>query len=451
MIIKKHNDTVATFSDFSPYLLFSTLYTILYYYIIKNNYFHNSLQSLMSGLPLFVVFVTILHVFATSKKHLNLNNKIDFFLDGVTNYPLIFHSFIFMLSTNLNFILAKTNSVTTAVTIGLIVIPSSWIIPSFFLFSSFLSIIIPSSLVTIITIIPISYGIACSLNINFALMTATVMSGVLCGTHISLHSDTIKAIGKSTQSNFVEIIKESLYIVIPSFIGTIILLSQFKHSILDPSIYIQLKSSLFLQDYITIIPYLLLILNCIIGINLLINLLIVSLIGIIIGILYGNFLFCDIICTMFDGFCGQKALVNLVVLSLFSFGLIKMIYNNGGFNYLLKKLEIKTTKNKYLKEFILVFVTSIMNMMIIIDTLSINLFEPFITKIIKKYNIKPTRGMSLFHITTTTIQLFLPYTLPILLVTYLTHTSYKEIIIYMIYPMLISLFTIISISINSII
>lgn len=443
MIPKKSDYIVGSLFQFSPYIIFLTIYSSLYCYTLHTKNIYNSSTIILTGLPLFAAFVATIYAFFTYKESYNINKKIEIFLSGVGHITAINCYFDIIFIAIFNHIISKTNGVLTAVSLGLLYIPTLWIIPTIFSISSIFSMIIPSLPAIIIIFMPIGHGIAQSLHINQAFMAATIISGALFGSHISLYFNKFTLSKHSF--NLKNIFQKTTWFVIAAAITTLIILSQYQSPQLHPVMYNHLQSSLTIFSYITIIPYCFLLIANILNINLLVSLVIACCIALITEIVVHKIFFLDAIATIFQGFYKENMVVNLLFLHLIIAGLTKIIKHNGGFNYMIENLKIKGHQNSSNVQASIILITIITNMLVIIDTLCLNLINNPIRRFADRYNIAENRVTSLLHITTTTMQAVLPYASIMFITIHITGSSYIEIIKYMIYPMLITFFTIISI------
>lgn len=445
MIPKKRDYTVGNLFQFSPYIIFLTVYSSLYFYTLHTNNLYHSSTFILTGLPVFAAFITTIYAFFTFKERLNFNKKIEIFLSGVAHSEAIHCYFIIIFTTIFNHMIAKTNGILTIITLGLLYIPTIWIMPSMFLLASLISIIIISLPVTIIICMPIAYGIAQSLQINPAFMAGTIIGGALYGNHISLYFNRIffkhEIINNKNQKHSYP---QKIWLIILAATGSIILLFQYQLQPMHPTVYHYLQSSILLENYITIIPYFFLLIASFLKMNLIANLVLSSIIALMIEIFFHKIMLLDAITTMLNGFYKDDIAVNILLLHLILAGLIKIIKYNGGFNYIIEKLKLKKNQNPSDLDSSIILIASITNTLIIIDSLTLSLITHPIERLTSRYNISKNNITSLLHITTTTIKTILPYSPTMFLAIHINHSSYIEIMNYMVYPALIIIFTILS-------
>lgn len=448
MVNKKTESSVGTFLQFSPFIVFLLLYLSLNLYTQYAGNVYTSLQNVKNGLPIFAAFVATIYSFFTFIKKTTLHKKIEIFLEGSANTAILYMYFIFIFSTAFSHILAKNGGISSAVNIGLTCLPAAYMLPGIFLIVSVFSISIGSSLGTITSFIPIAYGIAQSLHINPALMAAVVVSGSMFGDNLSIISDTTIAATKSTHSKMIDKFKENIWIAIPAFLITLIILCMISAPAEISQLHHYIQSSITLQDYINILPYFLVLVLSLFGIDVLAVLGAGSLLGATIGILQNKFSFLDATSFIFEGFYGQKSMVRILILFMFISGLSQVIKHNGGLKYLLEHLKDKSKSSKQAQIFIVILVM-LVNATIAINTLSIVITGPLAKKIGDKFQIPGGRIACLLDVTATSTQGFLPYAPMMLLASSLSHVSVFSIMKYLTYQPLLFLSMLASIFIFS--
>lgn len=430
--------------QFSPFIVFLFLYVTLSLCVANSNYDVNTAQTIRYGLPIFSAFIaTIFGLFFTFVDKKNIHQKIEVFLDGAANPTILYMYFIFIFSTTLSHILDLSGGLNSAIHVGLSYMPTTYMLPSMFILTSIFSFATGTSLGSIAALMPIAHGIATSLHINPALMAAVVVSGSMFGDNLSVISDTTIAATRSTQSKMTDKFKENVYLATPAFLITLALLFYMSETNLDPSVLAS-TISLTTTDYISVLPYALVLLLAFAGIEVLVVLGAGSLLGAAIGIALSKFSFLAATSFIFEGFYGQKSMVRIVILLMFISGLSKIIEHNGGFTYLLNKLSKKAT-NSCQAQLLIAFLTIIINVTIAINTLSILITGPIAKKLADKFNIPGGRVACLLDVAATSTQGFLPYAPMMILASSLSHTPVLSIMKYLTYQPLLFVSMILSI------
>ena len=440
---QKNESSNGSFLQFSPFLIFLFLYMGLSFCTSKAGYDLEFAQTIRYGLPIFSAFIATIFGLLTFKKKLNLHEKVEVFLDGAANPTVLYMYFIFVFSTAFSHILEQSGGLNSAISIGLAYMPTTYMLPSIFILSSIFSFATGTSLGSIAAIMPIAHGIATGLLINPALMAAVVVSGSMFGDNLSMISDTTIAATRSTGSRMIDKFKENIYLAMPAFLGTLAFLFYISEKNLNNSL-IESSSILTNNDYINILPYFLVLVLAIAGVEVLAVLGAGSMIGAAIGIVQHKFQFLEATSFIFEGFYGQKSMVRIVILLMFISGLSKIIEYNGGFAYLLKKISSKA-KNSCQAQLTIALLAIIINITIAINTLSILLTGPIAKKLADKFNIPGGRVACLLDVAATSTQGFLPYAPMMILASTLSHTPVFAIMRYLTYQPLLFVSMMISI------
>jgi Na+/H+ antiporter NhaC len=290
----------------------------------------------------------------------------------------------------------------------------------------------------LILCVPIAGGVAQFLQIDSALMAATIVSGVICGYQMSV------AFGSITHY---EKVKEIFWLITPAAFFTLILLSMYQYYVPEPLFFKALQLSLCLQDYISMLPIVIFFIAALLHLDLIINLVMVSSFSIILGMLQHKISNVDAIMLIFQGYYAQKEMVQLMILFIFLSGLINIINYNHGFHYIVDTIKHKI-KSMYIRQLTIVLIIMIINCVIGLDILSENILMPMMKKISDRYAISYQKTLAFLHVITTTTCCLLPYAPIILLASYLSHTSCTQIIGYMFYSYIVCVWMVASIFIS---
>lgn len=426
-----------SFLQFSPSIFFVFTYILLYLFFAS--YYASIFPLVLMGLPLCTVLITTVYAFFTFKKTISIYEKIRIFFSGSINQSTSYFYASFIGSAVFGHVLAITGGVVTTVTLGVLVLPSQWILPSIFLIAIGLSMAIRSWTVSIVLFMPVFYGIAQFLHINSALMAATVVSGIICGYQVSNFS------AGSTQY---EKIKEILWLVVPAGIATLVVLAMYDYQLINPLLYTSLRSSLLLQDYLTILPLLFFIVAAALHVDLIINIFSCSCSSLAIGIWQNKISYADVVISLFEGYYAQQEMVKLMILCILLSGLTNIINYNHGFHYLVDLIKQKN-KNGYVRQFSMIFILLIISFTIGLDTVSTNVLMPMMKKMSDRYAVSYQRSLALLYVMSTTVCCFLPYALCMLLASYLGRASIMSMIQYMLYPAFIIVWTFISVFVGN--
>ncbi|MGL6123258.1 MAG: Na+/H+ antiporter NhaC family protein, partial [Shewanella sp.] len=151
-----------------------------------------------------------------------LNQSIDTFINGIGHSNIIAMCLIYLLAGAFAAVAKATGGVDATVALGLSLIPSSLLLPGFFVIAAFIATAMGTSMGTIAAVAPIALGVADQAQIDYALMAGAVMSGALFGDNLSIISDTTIAATRTQGCDMKDKFRENLIFAIPASLLTLI-------------------------------------------------------------------------------------------------------------------------------------------------------------------------------------------------------------------------------------
>ncbi len=231
------------------------------------------------------------------------------------------------------------------------------------------------------------------------LILATVLGGSMFGDNLSIISDTTIAATKTQGVEMKDKFRVNLYIAAPSAIITIILLLIFGRPESIPNIEI------LPYNFLKILPYVIVLLLAIIGINVFIVLTSGIILSGIIGFVYGDFSFLTFSKEIYNGFTSMN---EIFLLSLLTGGLATMTTKAGGIQWLIDQIQkfIVGPKSAKIGIGTLVALTDIA---VANNTVAIIINGPIAKKISEKYNVDLRESAAILDIFSCIFQGFIPY------------------------------------------
>lgn len=396
-----------------------------------------------SKVPMSVAFIISSAVALTLNHKEKLGKKIELFALGMGNKDIMIMCLIFILSGAFASIAQATGGVSAAVTIAEHLIPAKFMVLGLFIISALISLSIGTSCGTIAAIVPIAVTISQTFNINPSFVLGATVGGAMFGDNMSLISDT-KIAASRTQN--VKIRDEMLFnlkiITIPAILCIILYLMPYFTSVDTP---FQAANILNGDNYIKVIPYILLLILGIAGINVMFLLLLGIVLNVIIGISFGMFSIFDAFVYIGDG-CASMS--STIIVAMLAGGLLLLVRYNGGITYIIKTTE-KWIKNKKTCEIGICFLVGIINLFTANNTVAIITSGSIAKEISQKQGLKPERTASLLDTTSCIVQGMIPYGAQILIAVSLASTisaSSFTVMKGLFYPMLMLFGLILSIS-----
>ena len=393
-----------------------------------------------SRIPMTVAFIISSAVALILNHKEKLFKKIEVFALGMGNKDIMIMCMIFIMAGAFTATAQAVGGVDAAVMIAQSYIPSKFMVLGLFIISALISLAIGTSCGTIAAIVPIAVSISSSLNINPSFVIGAVVGGAMFGDNMSLISDT-KIAASRTQN--VAIKDEMLFnlkiITIPAILCILLYFLPVFSTTSTPQ-----NISLDMSSYIKVLPYILLLIFGIKGVNVMFLLFIGTILNVIIGIAFGSFNLFDAMSTIGDG---TLSMANTLIVALLAGGMLQMVRYNGGINYIINSTA-HLIKSKKMCEFGICFLAGIINLFTANNTVAIITAGPIAKEMSQKYGVNPIRCASLLDTTSCSVQGLIPYGAQILIATSLSASisvSSFEIIKGLYYPMLMGVGVIASI------
>ena len=196
-------------------------------------------------------------------------------------------------------------------------------------------------------------------------------------------------------------------------------------------------------DLIKIIPYILVILTALMGINVLIVLLFGIIASGLIGFIYGSF---DIIGFFNSISTGIAGMSELIIISLLISGTIEIIKYNGGIDYILNR-GIKRFKTGKGAEYGIATLVSLVDICTANNTVAIVTVGPIAKNISEEFDLEPKRVAGILDMFSCAFQGIIPYGAQLISAAGLALLSPFEIMKFLFYPYLMGISAIIAIEI----
>lgn len=407
-IIKKGN----------PYALLPIIVFIVLFIgfgIYKNNFY---------VMPAVVAFLIALVVAFIQNNKLSFNEKLSVVAKGAGDENIMIMCLIFIFAGAFSSTVTATGGVESIVNLSLSFMPGNLAVVSTFIIACFISVSMGTSVGTIAALAPIAIGISEKSGINISICIAAVVCGAMFGDNLSMISDTTIAAVRTQGCNMKDKFKENFFIVLPAAILTIIILSFIAYT---PN-YNTIGNS----DYnlFKILPYIIVLIGALLGVNVLILLFSGVVISAITGIIFGDFNFIDTFSIMNSG-C--QNMYDITILSIIVSGTVALIHENGGIEFIIQSIK-KIIKTKKGAQIGIALLASITDLATANNTVAIVVSGPIAKEISNDYSISPKRTASLLDIFTSTCQGLIPYGAQLLIASNMSGITPIDIMPYLFYP-----------------
>ena len=292
------------------------------------------------------------------------------------------------------------------------------------------------------TLVPIAAGIAEEMALSGAtgftsstpFITAIIVGGSFFGDNLSFISDTTIAATRTQECSMTDKLKVNLKIVGPA-------------AIIVTIIYIILGTSACATpqtgpiDWTLLIPYVLVIVLALSGIN------VIAVLGV--GIVVNGILGFTGGCFAWSGFLeaigsGISGMGDLIIVTLLAGGMLELIRINGGLDYIVEVMT-RRIKGKRGAEFSIAALVSLANLCTANNTIAIITVGRIAKDISEKFGIDPRKSASLLDTFSCLIQGLIPYGAQLLMAAGLAGISSISIIGYLYYPVVMGLCAVLAI------
>lgn len=418
----------------SPWGLFPMVLFIIIY--LGNGLITGSLKSM----PVEVAFLISAVVALFINRKVKFSEKVETFCKGGGNPNIILMSLIFVMAGAFSQISKDIGAVSSVVNFGLSLFPSKILIPALFIISCFLSLAIGTSVGTIVALTPIAIGLSDKSGNPLGLCCAAVLGGAMFGDNLSIISDTTIVATKSQGCEMRDKFKANFKLVlIPALVTATLFyfVSQPTESMI---------SGVYEYSILKMIPYLLVLITALSGLDVFI----VLLLGIFssggIGILLNSLSFREVINSMSKGIQGTGKIVIIVIIVG---GIIELVKMNGGIDYIIYNIKIRVKKKRDAELWIGILVLTI-DICVGNNTIAVVSAGPIAREISDEYKLEPKIVASILDTFAAGVQGILPYSNPMLAVLGIaTSISAFELIKYNYYNILMIGTTFLAIFIRS--
>lgn len=384
----------ANYKALLPIGVFLILYLglgILFEYVLKISMgFYN--------IPIVVIFLIALIVACVQNPALNFDSKLEIMAKGVGDKNIVTMILIFMAAGAFVGVVGRSSAESVAYFL-LSVIPAEFAVLVLFVVSAFVSLAMGTSVGTITLIAPIAVAVASGSGFSVPLCLGTVVGGAMFGDNLSFISDTTIAACNGQGCAMKDKFRENFGIALPAAIAAMII-------ILIRSVGADVGEAV-VNDYnlIQIIPYLLVLIGGIVGINVFVVLLIGIVSGTVIMLATGATQATSLLSNMGGGVSGmfETTMVAILVSAICA-----LINEYGGFAALLQLIK-KVFKGKRGGMLGMGLLVGAMDIATANNTVAIVMANPIAKEMAENYDISPRKAASILDTFSCIFQGIIPY------------------------------------------
>ena len=397
----------------SPLLVFIVLYLVTS--IIARDFYK---------VPITVAFM-ISSIFAVAiSGRLPLKKRIETFSRGAGTGNLMLMLWIFVLAGAFANSAKVMGSIDATVNLTLTLLPAQMLLAGLFLAACFISLSIGTSVGTIVALVPIAAGIAQSTGTPIAMMTAVVVGGAFFGDNLSFISDTTIAATQTQGCRLSDKFRVNTFIVAPAALLILLIYAFMGSSVQEPASIPQI-------ELMKVIPYLVVLITAVFGMNVMAVLTLGLMLTGIIGMLNGSYDMYGWFKAMGDGILGMG---ELIIITMMAGGLLEIVRENGGIDFIIQKLTAKVSSKRG-AEFSIAALVTLTNICTANNTVAIITVGGIAKQIGDRFGVDNRKCASLLDTFSCFTQGIIPYGAQLLMAAGLAHLNPIDIMPYLYYPL----------------
>ena len=370
-----------------------------------------------------VAFMIAILIACLQNRKVKFDDKLSIMAKGFADKNITTMILIFLSAGIFAGVLGRDGANTVA-DLFLSFIPSNFSALVLFLVSCFVSTAMGTSCGTISVIAPIGLALSTATGVSLPLLVGAIIGGAMFGDNLSFISDTTIAATSTQGCNMKDKFKENFFIALPAAILTIVVLLIFAFTKTNTTNYTPNKINVWL-----LIPYILVLIGGIAGINVFV----VLLVGILTAIIIKLGLGISLITVISSMGSGASSMFEVIIVTVLVTMLSSLMREYGGFDALLNGIK-KVFKGKVGGQLGISLLVSAMDVATANNTVAIVMAAPIAKNISEEYGIKNTKTASLLDIFGSVIQGVIPYGAQMVTAVSLTAVSAGKIIPFIFYP-----------------
>ena len=363
-----------------------------------------------------------------------LRERIDIYSRGAATGQMMLMIWIFVLAGAFANSAKVMGSIDATVNLTLSLLPPQMLLAGLFVAACFISLSIGTSVGTIVALTPIAAGVAHQTGTDIALMTAVVVGGSFFGDNLSFISDTT-IVATSTQGcKLSDKFRVNSFIVLPA-------------AIIIFAIYVfmgfstQAPQEVEHVEWVKVIPYLVVLVTAIFGMNVMAVLTIGIILTGLIGLLTGTFDVFGWMKAMGDGMIGMG---ELIIITMMAGGMLELIKQQGGIDFIIERMT-RRIHGKRGAELSIGTLVALVDICTANNTVAIITVGGIAKQIGDRYGVDNKKAASILDTFSCFIQGLIPYGAQLLMAAGLATLNPVKIIPYLYYPFAIGIAALLSI------
>ena len=357
---------------------------------------------------------------------MSFNKKIEVIAKGVGEENIITMSLIFLCAGGFSGAVTAAGGVDSTVNLGLSLIPAHFAVAGLFLIGCFISVSMGTSMGTIAALAPIAVGISEKTGFALSICIGAVVCGAMFGDNLSMISDTTIAAVKTQGCEMKDKFKANFFIVLPAAIITVLI---FWFVTRNMNFHLEENLSYSLWE---VLPYMVVLLGALIGINVFVVLISGIVISLIVGVSMGHIALSEMFQVVGNG---VTSMYDITVISIIVACIVSLVKEHGGIQFILNLIKSKINGRRG-AEFGIALLALFVDACTANNTVAIVMTGPIAKEISEEFDVDPRRSASLLDMFTSVGQGIIPYGAQLLSAATLTGLTPLQIIPNLYYPLL---------------
>ena len=361
--------------------------------------------------------------------------RISIFSRGASMGNMMLMLWIFVLAGAFANTAKVMGSIDATVNLTLSILPGNMILAGLFLAACFVSISVGTSVGTIVALTPIAAGVANSTGSSVPLLTAVIVGGSLFGDNLSFISDTTIAATSTQGCKLSDKFRVNSFLVMPVALLILGIYTFMGSGINSPQNVPEVS-------IIKVIPYIIVLVTAVCGMNVMAVLTLGILVTGSIGIIDGSFDVFGWFAAIGNGITGMG---ELIIITMMAGGMLELIKVNGGIDTVINLLT-KRISTKRGAEMSIAALVGMVNVCTANNTVAIITTGGIAKQIGDRFGIDNRKCASILDTMSCCVQGVIPYGAQMLMAAGLASVNPVSIMPYLYYPYLLGAVTILAIT-----
>lgn len=416
----QHKKSIAAIS---PLLVFICLY-LLTSLIVQDFY----------KVPITVAFLVASVYAVWTTPGIPLEKKVGIYSRGAGSPNIMLMIWIFVLAGAFAASAQEMGAIDAAVNLSLQLLPDNLLLGGIFLAACFISMSIGTSVGTIVALTPLAAGIARETESSLPLLVAIVVGGAFFGDNLSFISDTTITATRTQGCDLKDKFKVNSQIVMPAAVVAFMLY-------IFIGVHIHAPQQIPDVDWMKVIPYVVVLVTAIMGLNVMAVLVLGLALSGVIGIFTGMYDWFAWFAAMGKGITGMG---ELIIITMMAGGMIEVIRHNGGIDYILNALT-RHIHTKRGAELSIAALVCLINLCTANNTVAIITAGPLANDIATRFGVDKRKSASILDTFSCFTQGLIPYGAQLLMAAGLASVSPIAILPHLYYPFIMGACALLSI------